>query len=268
MEPIKERTDFRTPEIKNGEKAVQDHGNNNQELSDISFHDGKISNEIITHFLKFNKVTSQTNNKEETIYSVKELCGCLRQVYYERSGVLPDEVNKQPTVLESWISSRRMHLHNQLTYAYKWRELDINMSIFCDDIDESLTVSGRLDVYDWKTKTIIDFKTTKNLKWQIEKKYIPRKEDILQIQCYGKLFSNNIQVSNLTLKYIDEDIMDVFFECSIPLMNNLKWIKERITEIYTAVSITKTPPTPEVSSACKYCKYKKRCQNDDRIDVG
>ena len=108
MESIKEKTDFRTPATKNGEKAIQYDGNNDESYN-VSFHNGNIPNEITAHLLKSNKVIGQTNNIKETTYSVKEICGCLRQVYYERSGVLPDEVDKQPTIIESWISSRRMY---------------------------------------------------------------------------------------------------------------------------------------------------------------
>jgi hypothetical protein len=57
------------------------------------------------------------------------------------------------------------YLH-QLTTSSRWRELDIEREIFCQDIDEKLYIHGRLDMYDYKTQTIIDLKITNAIKWQ------------------------------------------------------------------------------------------------------
>lgn len=61
------------------------------------------------------------------------------------------------------------------------------------------TIAGRLDMYDWKTATIIDLKTTKIVKWQIKQGFIPRAEHILQLQGYGTMFSKVFQVENLNI---------------------------------------------------------------------
>ena len=37
-------------------------------------------------------------------------------------------------------------------------------------------LAGRLDMYDWKTKTIIDLKTTKFVRWQIKQGFLPKPE--------------------------------------------------------------------------------------------
>ena len=65
------------------------------------------------------------------------------------------------------------------------------------------TISGRLDMYDWKLKIIIDLKTTKDVYSQAE-------EDILQIQCYGTIFSNVIPIQDLVLVYADLNDMLAF----------------------------------------------------------
>lgn len=79
------------------------------------------------------------------------------------------------------------YLHN-LTNSFRWRELDIEKEILCQDIDGRLYIHGRLDMYDYKTQTIIDLKTTNAVKWQHAKHLIPRKRDIDHLQCYGSLF--------------------------------------------------------------------------------
>jgi hypothetical protein len=73
-----------------------------------------------------------------------------------------------------WSMQSGKYLH-QLT---RWRELDIEREIFCQDIDEKLYIHGRLDMYDYKTQTIIDLKTTNAIKWQYTNHLIPRERDI------------------------------------------------------------------------------------------
>jgi hypothetical protein len=89
---------------------------------------------------------------------------------------------------------------------------------FCQDIDEKLYINGRLDMYDYKTQTIIDLKTTNAIKWQYTNHLIPRERDIDQLQCYGSLFGPKIGVSNLVLLYADLNLISF----SIPVINKLK----------------------------------------------
>jgi hypothetical protein len=56
-------------------------------------------------------------------------------------------------------------------------ELDIEKEMFFQDIDEKLYLRGRLDMYDYKTQTIIDLKVTNAIKWQYSNHLIPRERD-------------------------------------------------------------------------------------------
>jgi hypothetical protein len=58
-----------------------------------------------------------------------------------------------------WDTVRGDLLH-KITYAYKWREMDTEYPILFKD-GRTAVVIGRLDMYDWRSKTIIDLKTTK-----------------------------------------------------------------------------------------------------------
>lgn len=198
--------------------------------------------------------------KESNHYWVTDLCKCLRQSYYELSDT-PSDAETQETEAEPlWSLQSGKYLHN-LTNSFKWRELDIEKEILCQDIDEKLYVHGRLDMYDYKTETIIDLKTTSAVKWQYAKNLIPRQRDIHQLQCYGSLFGAKIGVANLTLLYADLKNLIPF---KIPVVNKLKWIEDRILQLYLSVNVMKAPPEAERSVVCDYCKFKKRCDSDSK----
>jgi hypothetical protein len=117
-------------------------------------------------------------------------------------------------------------------------------------------------MYDYKTQTIIDLEVTNAVKWQYSNHLIPRGRDIDQLQCYGSLFNQKIGVTNLTLLYADLKNMISF---SIALINKLKWIKDRVLQLYLSVHVMRSPPEAERSLACGYCKFKERCDLDDKV---
>ena len=100
-----------------------------------------------------------------------------------------------------WGTVRGDFLH-QITHAYKWREMDIEYYVPLK-YGKIATVVSRLDMYDWKTKTIIDLKTTKMIKWQIKQGFLPRLEHIFQVQCYGIMFSAIMPIEHLNIVYVD-----------------------------------------------------------------
>jgi len=155
-----------------------------------------------------------------------------------------------------WATVRGDFLH-QMTHAYKWREMDMEYYVPLKD-KRIATVAGRLDMYDWKEKTIIDLKTTKMIKWQIKKGFIPRPEHILQVQCYGTMFSNVIPVENLSIVYVDMSDIVTYKVKKRDLSN---WIKTRVQEIEDAISKNKIPDG-EVSGVCQFCRYQTKCFND------
>jgi len=139
-------------------------------------------------------------------FSVTELVSCIRELFYEKSHKKRKARDLAPENL--WPTVRGNLLH-EMSKAYKWNELDIEFDIPLGE-GRVGTVSGRLDMYDWKTRTIIDLKTTKDVYSQAENNTIPKDDHILQIQCYGTIFSNIIPVENLVLLYADLNDMIAF----------------------------------------------------------
>jgi len=223
------------------------------------FEAAEIPSEIHAFLIRNNKRFG-SQARESNHYWVTELCKCLRQSYYELSKT-PSDAEAQETEAELlWSLQSGKYLHN-LTNSFRWRELDIEKEILCQDIDEKLYIHGRLDMYDYKTETIIDLKTTSAVKWQYEKNLIPRQRDIHQLQSYGSLFDPKIGVANLTLLYADLKNLISF---KVPVVNKLKWIEDRLLELYLSVHVMKSPPQAERSVACDYCKFKKRCDSDSK----
>jgi len=129
--------------------------------------------------------------------------------------------------------------------------------IFLSDIEEKVYLHGRLYMFDYRTETIIELKTTNAVKWQHSSGIIPRQSDIHQIQCYGWLFDGKIKVSNLTLLYADMRDMLAF---RVTLEDKSRWIEERLTQLHTSLQITKAPPEAEPLTVCYYCRSRLQCQ--------
>ncbi len=194
--------------------------------------------------------------KYPNTYSVSTLVNCLRKSYYKKSYNKNGKAYDDSVVEKLWPTVRGNLLH-QITRAYKWHELDMEYDIPLGN-GKIATVSGRLDMYDWRNKTIIDLKTTKDILSQAEKNIIPRQEHIVQIQCYGTIFSDVIPIENLVLVYADLNNM-----LSYKIVNEDKtwWMRDRILEIEK--SITKNqPPIREISKLCYFCNYQNQCKPD------
>ena len=186
-------------------------------------------------------------------YSVTELVGCQRKSLYKQQGVSQEELLADTTLESMWATVRGDFLHN-MTYAYKWREMDIEHYVPLEN-GKVATLAGRLDMYDWKTKTIIDLKTTKFVRWQIKQGFLPKPEHILQLQCYDTMFSEYVPVENLNIVYAD---MSDIVTYKVEKRDLADWIKIRIQEIESAKT-EEVIPNGEVSGLCKFCKYQTRC---------
>jgi CRISPR/Cas system-associated exonuclease Cas4 (RecB family) len=101
-------------------------------------------------------------------------------------------------------------------------------------------------------------KTTKFVKWQMKQGFIPKAEHILQVQCYGTMFSKVFQVENLNIIYVDMNDIITYKICTRDLT---QWIKARIQELEDSIA-EKELPRGNVSGLCKYCRYQTRCYND------
>ena len=205
----------------------------------------------IVNFLEKRNGLSKFNYKSR--YSVTELVGCQRKSLYKQQGIPQEELLADTTLESMWATVRGDLLHN-MTYAYKWREMDMEYYVPLDN-GKIATLAGRLDMYDWKTKTIIDLKTTKFVRWQIKQGFLPKPEHILQLQCYDTMFSEYMPVENLNIVYAD---MSDIVTYKVQKRDLSEWIKTRVQEIENAKN-GETIPNGEVSGLCKYCKYQTTC---------
>ena len=189
-------------------------------------------------------------------YSVTDLVHCQRKSLYKQMGMPQEELSEDRSIEGMWSTVRGDFLHN-MTYAYKWREIDIEYDVPLEN-DKHATVVGRLDMYDWKTKTIMDLKSTKNVQRQIEEGSLPRLEHILQVQCYGTIFADYIPIDNLNLVYVDNSNIVTY---KVQQRDLTDWIKIRIQEIENSVKV-KQILNGEQSGLCQFCRYQTRCYND------
>lgn len=159
--------------------GIQKNVNNKSEADEVELPEG-----IVTFLQKKNHVLKPTVIRK---YSVTDIVGCKRKVFYKQKGIPEEELIEADTIENMWGLVRGDLLH-KMTYAYNWRELDIQYPILLED-GRTVFLAGRLDMYDWQAKKIIDLKTTKYVKWQIKQGFIPKSEHILQIKCYYTIFS-------------------------------------------------------------------------------
>jgi hypothetical protein len=160
------------------------------------------------------QVNSKINNRKHNHYWVKDICQCLRRSHYEITLTTRDDDSH--LALEAlWVIWSRPFLHNP-TYAYRWRELDVRRRFQLIDENSTAFLEGRLDVFDYETGNIIDLKTSSAVKWQFAQRRIPRTDHIDQIQCYGTLFRDILNVSSLMLLYADMKNLIAF---SIPVID-------------------------------------------------
>ena len=122
--------------------------------------------------------------------------------------------------------------------------------------DEELTVVGHIDAYDPETATVYDLKTSRFVKWQAEKEFIPRGTHIAQVQSYYTLLDGYaIPVNRLVLVYVDDrDIMPR----EVPLGNRRQWMIQRTSILHSALTNSRIPE-PEPDSWCKYCPFTDIC---------
>jgi len=196
------------------------------------------------------------NHEFEKTYSVSKILTCLRKSYYGELNYEKEIISRDAELEQLWSTTRGDLLH-EITRAYRWRELDTKFKVYLEN-GKIISISGRLDMYDWKTKTIIDLKTTKFVNWQISKKLIPRAEHIRQIQCYGTMFSGIIPVERLCLVYADMDGLVAF---RVQNKDMTKWMTMRVQELEEAIE-KQIPPKGQVSSLCQFCSYQGRCFDD------
>jgi len=120
---------------------------------------------------------------------------------------------------------------------------------------EDITIVGHLDAYDPETATVYDLKTSRFVKWQAEKGFIPRETHIAQVQSYFALDKYAIPVSRLVLLYVDDQ--DIVPQ-EVPLGNRREWLIQRAMLLHSALKNEKLPEL-EPDTLCKYCPFIEIC---------
>jgi CRISPR/Cas system-associated exonuclease Cas4 (RecB family) len=135
-----------------------------------------------------------------------------------------------------------------------WSELKVSMKFPLNG--EDLLIIGHVDAYDAETATVYDLKTSRFVKWQSQKGFIPRDNHITQVQSYFTMLdSYAIPVSRLVLVYVDDkEIMPL----EVPLGNRREWLIQRASTLHFSLLEDKTPE-PEPNSWCKYCPFTDIC---------
>jgi len=175
-------------------------------------------------------------------YHVTELTGCLTKAYFGRTKQI------QESVESAWAKLRGSLLHYGVR-SLGWSELKVSMK--CDVNDEELTIVGHVDAYDPETATVYDLKTSRFVKWQSEKGFIPRENHTAQVQSYYTMLdAYGIPVARLVLIYVDDkEILPL----EVPLGNRREWLVQRASTLHLSLLEEEKIPQPEPSSKCKYC---------------
>jgi hypothetical protein len=153
------------------------------------------------------KKTRRTPYFRKSRYYVTDIVGCQRKSHYKAMQFEEEDLLNDATVESMWDSVRGDLLH-QITYAYKWRKMDIEHYVPLKD-GTIATVTGRLDMYDWKTATIIDLKSNGTYQQISEWKTVgagePKADEMVR-----RCWKDNIKMKGFaelgycTIKYIEE----------------------------------------------------------------
>lgn len=241
-----------------------------------------ISRVIINAKIGTKSVIKDKNTLQRS-FSVSEISSCLRQAFYRRTDT-PADLNAAWTKFKNENRQKSaIEIHNVMSNCLGWSELPLSKTFTYSNPSLSLYLNGRIDSYDWENNVVYDIKTTKAVKWQAERNYIPRKQELIQIQCYESMLPKSM-ASKFMLLYVQEEVLRLLeqslvtpnIELSIlrimhlievPYENRNPWIKTRLLELYDSTYITKTGPKPEPSSYCNFCPYKKRCTSETGISI-
>jgi CRISPR/Cas system-associated exonuclease Cas4 (RecB family) len=195
----------------------------------------------------WDRLTWSRFSQVSNTYHVTELTQCLTRAYFKRT------VPAQETVESAWAKVRGSLLH-YVDRSLGWSELRAKMKF--DHCGETITVVGHIDAYDPETATIYDLKTSRFVKWQEEKGFIPRRNHLAQIQSYYTLLdSYAIPVTRLVLIYVDDRNI---LAKEVPLGNRKEWMIQRASILHTSLSRTQIPE-PEPDTWCKYCPFVQVC---------
>lgn len=177
---------------------------------------------------------------EPDTYHVSTLTNCLARGYFDRTIADAEE-----DMESAWAKLRGSLLH-YATRSMGWSELPLQMKFDLDGV--TITIVGHLDAYDPETATIYELKTSRFVKWQAEKGFLPRENHIAQVQCYFTLLeSYGIPVSRLVLIYADDRNI---IPRQVALGRRREWMIQRATLLHRALTRAELP-TPEAGEMCR-----------------
>jgi len=185
------------------------------------------------------------------IYHVTETCGCLRRSYLER------KQGHDETYEQLWLRQRGSALHRKVGYAFQgWKELPIRMPIQMSS--EEIVLVGYVDAYDPEEGEIIEFKSTRLVKWQKKNGFLPHPHHVEQIQAYYSIWTRcyGFPVRRLSIAYMDDQTPPTRFP--VQLQDITGRIRERTMHLHDALT-RDIIPTPEPRSLCRYCPFKDIC---------
>ena len=191
------------------------------------------------------------NNRSRT-YSVTELIRCKRNTFFKKSRY-PQETLLKQDISDLWSPIRGNLLH-KMTDSFSWSELEGTKEVFLED-GRLFTICGRLDMYDEKSKTVIDLKTVNDVNHLLDEGLLPFDEHVKQIQAYYTIFGKYIPIEHLHLVYADMTHMETF---EITPRDTSKWLELRVNTLQNHID-SENVPDGEVSSKCKFCKYQTAC---------
>ena len=204
-----------------------------------------------------NAHTDITSNKIPH-YTPTYLSWCMRLQYYILMQYQKELLDVDDEFASGFNLFRGNALHDAFGRIYRWSEMPLKFEFPISET-KTVTISGRLDMYQPNNAEIIDLKTTKFLGWQKKSSFVPRTKDVRQVQIYEIIYSNILPVKKLTLLYADMSELVAF---NVPILKETRpWLKERILKIENSIE-TKMPPPGEVTKLCDYCPFQTRCHGD------
>jgi len=190
---------------------------------------------------------------EPNTYHVSTLTNCLAKAYFERTSSTEEPLDS------AWAKLRGTMLH-YVVRSLGWNELAVKMQFELDG--EKIAITGHVDAFEPESSTVYELKTSRFVKWQSEKGFIPRENHIAQVQCYATLLeSYGIAVNRLVLIYVDDKEI---VPKEVHPGNRKQWMIERATILHRALKESSLPK-PEVGSSCKYCPFVGQCPRTPEI---
>ena len=200
-------------------------------------------------------MTWQRFQPEPNTYHVSTLTNCLAKAYFERTTLTDEPLDS------AWAKLRGTMLH-YVVRSLGWSELAVKMQFGLDG--ENITIAGHVDAFEPESATLYELKTTRFVKWQAEKGFIPRENHIAQVQCYATLLGlYGRAVNRLILIYVDDKEI---VPKEVAFGNRKQWMIERASTLHRSLKES-VLPKPEIGSSCKYCPFINECPRSSEAFV-